>query len=166
VCQGRFREDLYYRIHVIPVVLPPLRERLEDIPLLAHHFLWHFARTVHKSVKGFTDEAMQLLIVYPWPGNVRELANVVERAVVLTTGDLITPDLILLGKPPPRPLQSMLLGFKEARAAFERTYLVQVLTATRGNVTRAAEISGRHRAEIYRLLRKYALDPTSFKDVT
>jgi two-component system response regulator GlrR len=109
---------------------------------------------------------MQLLMVYPWPGNVRELANVVERAVVLTTGDLITADLILLGKPPPRPMKSIPLGFKEARAVFERTYLAQVLTATRGNVSRAAEISGRHRAEIYRLLRKYALDPTAFKEVS
>ena len=165
VCSGRFREDLYYRIHVIPVVLPPLRERQEDIPLLAHHFLQHFAHAVHKGVKGFSSEAMQLLIAYHWPGNVRELANVVERAVVLATEDLITPDLILLGKQPSRPLKSTLLLFKEARAVFERDYLVQVLTATRGNVSRAAELSGRHRAEIYRLLRKYSLEPTAFKDI-
>jgi len=105
-------------------------------------------------------------MVYHWPGNVRELANVVERAVVLATEDLITPDLILLGKQPSRPPKSKLLLFKDARAAFERAYLVQVLTATRGNVSRAAEISGRHRAEIYRLLRKYSLEPTSFKDIS
>ena len=108
---------------------------------------------------------MQLLMVYHWPGNVRELANVIERAVVLATGDLITPELILLGKQPSRPLKSTLLLFKEARGVFERAYLVQVLTATRGNVSRAAEISGRHRAEIYRLLRKYGLEATSFKDI-
>jgi two-component system response regulator GlrR len=164
VCSGRFREDLYYRIHVIPVVLPPLRERQEDIPLLAHHFLQQFAHAIHKGVKGFSPEAMQLLVVYPWPGNVRELANVVERAVVLATEELITPDLILLGKQPSRPFKPTPLLFEEARAVFERAYLVQVLTATRGNVSWAAKVSGRHRAEIYRLLRKYGLEPASFKD--
>jgi two-component system, NtrC family, response regulator GlrR len=165
VCKGRFREDLYYRIHVIPIVLPPLRERQEDIPLLAHHFLQRFVHAVRKGVKGFSSEAMQQLMVYDWPGNIRELANVVERAVVLATEDLITPDLILLGRQPARPPKSALLLFKDARAAFERAYLVQVLTATRGNVSRAAELSGRHRAEFYKLLRKYNLDPASFKDI-
>src|SRR5919106_1392853 len=165
VCRGKFREDLYYRIHVIPVVLPPLRERQEDIPLLAHHFLQHFAHAVHKGVMGFSPEAIQLLMVYHWPGNVRELANVVERAVVLATEDLITPDLILLGKQPSQVATSKLMLFKDARAAFERGYLIQVLTAARGNVSRAAELSGRHRAELYRLLRKYSLEPTSFKDI-
>jgi two-component system response regulator GlrR len=165
VCSGKFREDLYYRIHVIPVVLPPLRERPEDIPLLAQHFLQHFAYAIHKGIKGFSSEAMQLLMVYHWPGNVRELANVVERAVVLATEDVITADLILLGKQPSRPSQSKLLLFKDARAAFERAYLIQVLTATRGNISRAAELCGRHRAEVYRLLRKNNLDPTSFKDI-
>jgi two-component system response regulator GlrR len=165
VCNGRFREDLYYRIHVIPVILPPLRERQEDIPLLAHHFLQHFTHVVRKSVKAFSPEAMELLMAYHWPGNVRELANVVERAVVLATEDFITPDLILLGQQPSRPLKSTLMGYTEARAVFERAYLVQLLTTTRGNVPRAAELSGRHRAEIYRLLRKYGLEPTAFKDV-
>jgi two-component system response regulator GlrR len=165
VCKGRFREDLYYRIHVIPVVIPPLRERQEDIPLLAHHFLQRFVHALHKRIRGFSAEAMQLLMVYNWPGNVRELANVVERAVVLATEDLITPDLILLGRQTARPPKSGLLLFKDARAAFERTYLIQVLTATRGNVSRAAEFSGRHRAELYKLLRKYGLDPSSFKDI-
>jgi two-component system, NtrC family, response regulator GlrR len=165
VCRGKFREDLYYRIHVIPIVLPPLRERQEDIPLLAHHFLQHFAHVVHKGVVGFSPEAMQLLMAYHWPGNVREVANVVERAVVLATQDLITPELILLGKQPSQAAKSKLMLFKDARAAFERGYLIQVLTAARGNVSRAAEISGRHRAELYRLLRKYSLEPTSFKDL-
>jgi two-component system response regulator GlrR len=166
VCRGRFREDLYYRIHVIPVVLPPLRERQEDIPLLAHHFLQRFAHAVHKGIKGFSSEAMQQLTVYHWPGNVRELSNVVERAVVLATEELITPDLILLGQQPARRPKSEFLQFKDARAAFERAYLVQVLTATRGNVSRAAELSGRHRAEFYRLLRKYSLNVSSFKDIS
>jgi len=165
VCSGRFREDLYYRIHVIPVVLPALRERQDDIPLLAHHFLQRFADAVQKRVKGFTPEAMQQLMVYQWPGNVRELSNVVERAVVLATEDLITPDLILLGRQTTRLPRPKLESFKEARAAFERGYLVQLLTATRGSVSRAAELAGRHRTIFYKLLRKYSLDPTSFKDI-
>jgi DNA-binding NtrC family response regulator len=165
VCSGGFREDLYYRIHVIPVVLPALRERQEDIPLLAHHFLQRFTHAVHKRVKGFTPEAMQQLMGYQWPGNIRELSNVVERAVVLATEDLITPDLILLGRQTTRLHKSILVPFKDARAAFERGYLVQLLTSTRGNVSRAAEFAGRHRAEFYKLLRKYSLDPASFKDI-
>jgi two-component system response regulator GlrR len=143
--KGRFREDLYYRIHVIPVVLPPLRERQEDIPLLAHYFLQRFAQAVHKEIKGFSPEAMQQLMFYHWPGNVRELANVVERAVVLATGDLISSDLLLLGRQLTSLPKAELMLFKEARAAFERAYLVQALTTTRGNVSRAAELSGRHR---------------------
>ncbi len=166
VGRGRFREDLYYRVHVIPITLPPLRERQEDIPLLAHHFLRQFSRVMQKEVEGFAPEAMQQLLLYSWPGNVRELANVVERAVVLATHGLITSDLLLLGRPSVQPTKSPLPLFKEARAAFERAYLIQILTATRGNVSRAAELSGRHRAELYKLLRKYGLDPSTFKDVS
>jgi len=165
VAVGKFREDFYYRIHVIPVVLPPLRERQEDIPLLAHHFLQRFAQTVRKEVTGFSPAAMQQLMLYQWPGNVRELANVVERAVVLATDPLIAPDLLLLGRQATSPAKLEPMLFKEARAVFERAYLMQVLTATRGNVSRAAELSGRHRAEFYKLLRKYELDPASFKDL-
>jgi two-component system response regulator GlrR len=166
VCNGRFREDLYYRVHVIPITLPPLRERQEDIPLLAHHFLRQFSRVMQKEIEGFAPEAMQQLLLYGWPGNVRELANVVERAVVLALHGLITPDLLLLGRPAVHSPKPDLLLFKEARAAFERSYLVQILTATRGNVSRAAELSGRHRAELYKLLRKYGVDSGTFKDVT
>jgi two-component system response regulator GlrR len=165
VRRGKFREDLYYRVHVIPIMLPPLRERQEDIPALAHHFLRQFSRVMQKEVEGFAPEAMHQLLHYSWPGNVRELANVVERAVVLATHGLITPDLLLLGRPSVPAPTSPLPLFKEARAAFERAYLIQILTATRGNVSHAAQLSGRHRAELYKLLRKYALDPGAFKDV-
>jgi two-component system response regulator GlrR len=121
---------------------------------------------MQKEIEGFAPEAMQQLLLYGWPGNVRELANVVERAVVLALHGLITPDLLLLGRPAVHSPKSELPLFKEARAAFERSYLVQILTATRGNVSRAAELSGRHRAELYKLLRKYGVDPGTFKDVT
>ena len=91
VGEGRFREDLYYRIHVIPIFLPPLRERPEDIPLLAQHFLQRFSRDMHKTIQGFVPEAMQRLMLHDWPGNVRELANVVERAVALATHHYADP---------------------------------------------------------------------------
>jgi two-component system response regulator GlrR len=165
VAESKFREDLYYRIHVIPVFLPPLRERPEDIALLASHFLRRFSQELNKEIQGFAPEALQQMMLHEWPGNVRELANVVERAVVLTTNCVITPDLLLLGKkdasdPNPRP---DLVPMREAREKFEKAYLVQVLATARGNVSRAAELAGKDRAEFYRLLRKYALDPATFK---
>jgi len=186
VAAGTFRADLYYRLHVIPVVLPPLRERRDDIPLLAQYFLECYSQALDKEVQGFTAPALQCLLAYAWPGNVRELANVVERAVVLTTHPLITPDLFLLEErqespalrppasppipdrqsekgTPPRPVLETL---EQARAACERDYLVQMLTATQGTVSRAAVLAGMHRGPFYKLLQKYALDPEVFRKGT
>jgi two-component system response regulator GlrR len=163
---GKFREDLYYRIHVIPIFLPPLRERREDIPLLAHHFLQRFSHEMQKATQGFTPEAMQFLMLYDWPGNVRELANVLQRAVVLASHDLITPDLLLLGRETPCKSCHKLGSLKEVQEGSERAYLVRVLTATRGNVSQAAALAGRYRADFYKLLRKHALSPGTFKGDT
>jgi two-component system response regulator GlrR len=164
VAKGKFREDLYYRIHVLPIIVPPLRERAGDIVPLAQHFVSKFAREVNKQVQGFTPEALQRLMMYEWPGNIRELANVVERAVVLTPTSLITPDFLLLGKTELLSFrQSELSTLKEAREKFERNYLIQVLTAVNGHVSRAAGLAGKDRAEFYRLLRKHALVPSAFK---
>jgi two-component system response regulator GlrR len=164
VSEGRFREDLYYRIHVIPVVLPPLRERREDIPLLAHYFLQRWSREFSKPIQGFAPEAMQCLMAHDWPGNIRELANVVERAVVLASHNLITADLLLLGSEMSRTSPHKLGSLKEAQDKSERTYLIQILTATRGNISQAAALAGRYRPDLYKLLRKHALDPAAFKD--
>jgi two-component system response regulator GlrR len=163
VAAGRFREDLYYRVHVVPVFLPPLRERPEDVALLAQHFLQRFGREINKNIRGFTPEALQRLTLYNWPGNVRELANVVERAVVLATNGVITSDLLLLGKKELENPSQRVLTLKEAREQFERAYLVQALTSVKGNVSRAAQRAGKDRAEFYKLLRKHALDPWAFK---
>ncbi len=164
VSQGKFREDLYYRLHVLPIYLPPLRDRPGDIAPLAQHFMKRFAQDVNKEIKGFTPEALQRLMLHEWRGNVRELANVIERAVVLTLTSMITPDLLLLGKPKTQSIQPTELStLREAREKFERTYLIQVLTSVKGNVSRAAEVSGKDRAEFYRLLRKHALTPSEFK---
>ncbi|MDY0040059.1 MAG: sigma-54 dependent transcriptional regulator [Desulforhabdus sp.] len=164
ISEGKFREDLYYRIHVIPVYLPPLRERPEDIPLLARHFLSHFSREMNKNVEGFSPEVMQQLMLHKWPGNVRELSNVIERSVAMTNQGMIQVDHLLLGSREASAKEPKLLSFNEAREEFERAYLVQVLTAARGNVSRASTMAGRYRAEFYKLIRKYELDPATFKD--
>ncbi|HXG17768.1 MAG TPA: sigma-54 dependent transcriptional regulator [Methylomirabilota bacterium] len=164
VSQGKFREDLYYRVHVLPIILPPLRERPTDIAPLTHHFIRRFSQEVGKNVQGLTPEAMQRLMLYDWPGNVRELANVIERAVVLTPTSMIEPDLLLLGKSEILSFRtSELCTLKEARERFERNYLIQVLTAVKGYVSRAAALAGKDRAEFYRLLRKHAIVPSAFK---
>jgi two-component system response regulator GlrR len=160
--EGTFREDLYYRIHVIPVFLPALRERIEDVPLLANHFLQHFNREMNKSIQGFSPEVMQCLMLHSWPGNVRELANVVERAVALSSSSVITADnLFLVGGESPE--KKKLLPLDAARGEHDRAYLIQLLNETGGNVSRAATLAGRYRAEFYKLLHKHSLNPADFK---
>jgi two-component system response regulator GlrR len=164
VREGKFREDLYYRIHVIPIFLPPLRERPEDIPLLAQAFLQRFNEQMHKAIEGFAPEALQRLMLYEWPGNVRELGNAIERAVVLAPDGLITSDLLLLGRTTPEPSSRDFVPLRDAQDALERTYLLQVLTATRGNVSRAAALAGKYRGDFYKLLHKHGLVPETFRD--
>jgi two-component system, NtrC family, response regulator GlrR len=159
VREGRFREDLYYRIHVVPLWLPPLRQRREDVPSLAQFFLKRSVQQHGKQVKGFTPEAMQRLIAHSWPGNVRELENTIERAVVMSANDLITPEFLPLASQEssaPGSLQPL----TEAKEAFEREYLKDLLRATQGNISRAAQIAGRYRADFYKLLKKYGLHPS------
>ena len=160
VSRGDFRKDLYYRLNVITVVLPPLRERPEDIPLLAEHFLEALNATRQTRVGGISREAADLLQVYPWPGNVRELQNVIERAFFLTDSELLIPaDLPpqLVRKEAPRSANTR-LSFSEARRAyaepFEREYLTELLRECRGNVSRAAERAGLHRSSFQRLMKK------------
>ncbi|UCD34934.1 MAG: sigma-54-dependent Fis family transcriptional regulator [Nitrospiraceae bacterium] len=160
VKEGRFREDLYYRIHVIPVVLPPLRERKEDIPPLVDYFLHKFSKKMKKKVKALTSEAMQKLMLYDWPGNVRELENKIEFAMAMTRANVITDDLILYGgDQAPDKLKS----FKEAKSEFEKQYLLNLLKLTHGNVSRASELAGKYRADFYQLLKKYNLKPETYK---
>jgi two-component system response regulator GlrR len=161
VKEGLFREDLFYRIHVIPLELPPLRERREDIPLLAEYFLKKFSADMNKKIKGIAPAALQRLMLHEWPGNVRELENTLEYAVAMTGRDVISEDLILPGKSgegeePLKPL-------KEARDAFEKGYLVRLLELTQGNVSSAATMAGRYRADLYALLKKHDLSPGNFK---
>jgi two-component system response regulator GlrR len=160
VKQSLFREDLYYRIHVIPVELPPLRDRKDDIPVLVSHFLKKFSEQMNKKIKGLTPSAMQRLMLHHWPGNVRELENTIEYAAVMAEQDVITEELIPLGK---GTQEEAILPLKEARENFEKRYLIRLLELTRGNVTNAAALAGKYRADFYNLLKKYDINPSNFK---
>ena len=157
---GRFREDLYYRIHVIPIHLPPLRERKEDIPLLVEHFLKTFSHEIKKEVKGITSAAMQKLMLYDWPGNVRELKNAIEYAVAMTRQEVISENLILHSENIP---QEPLMSLKEAKGSFEKGYVIRLLELSKGNVSKAAASAGKYRADFYNLLKKYNIKPENFK---
>jgi two-component system response regulator GlrR len=162
VKQGRFREDLFYRIYVIPIELPSLRERKGDIPLLAEHTLKRIVQEAGKKIKGYTPGALQKMMYYAWPGNVRELENTVECAVALARHDLITEDLIL---PSEKTEEGRLRPFKEAKQGFERSYIIELMELTQGNVSQAAKLAGKYRADLYDLLKKYAIDPADFRAV-
>jgi two-component system response regulator GlrR len=155
-----FRNDLYYRISVVPLFIPPLRDRRDDIPLLAQHFLTASAKRANKGLRGFTPAALNRLVTHPWPGNVRELENVIEKAAVMTRQDMITPDLLpSMGTSPDAPLKPL----TEAKEEFEKTYLKNVLQLTGGNISRAAQFAGRYRADFYKMLKKYGLHPSTLK---
>jgi two-component system response regulator GlrR len=158
---GLFREDLYYRLNVVSLRLPPLAERREDIPVLATHFLRRLAERYHKPLATLAPEAMALLIAAPWPGNVRQLQNLLEQAVALTATSVIPASIVQ------NALQedaSALVSFEEARRNFEREYLVRLLKITGGNVTQAAQMAKRNRTEFYKLLQRHKLEPSMFKE--
>ncbi|MCC6352906.1 MAG: sigma-54-dependent Fis family transcriptional regulator [Verrucomicrobiae bacterium] len=172
VAKGQFREDLFYRLNVLPVVLPPLRDRHGDVPLLALAFLEHLRKS-HTEIRahGFTPEAIRLLDSHPWPGNVRELKNIVERMAVLGSGELldagdVPPELLgvriapVVGALPHDWQEFRVLKRRlrdEAIHDLERRYLVETLDRAGGNVSRAAEMVGIQRTQLHALLQKHAL---------
>jgi two-component system response regulator GlrR len=159
VKKGFFREDLFYRIHVIPVELPLLKDRKEDIPPLVEHFIKKYSALMDKKVKAITPAAMQKLMLHDWPGNVRELENTIEYALAMTNSNTLKDDLILQTKNGPAEL----LTLQEARAGFEKKYLQNLLKITSGNISKAAELAGKYRADLYSLLKKHAIAPQDFK---
>lgn len=156
-----FREDLYYRLNVVELELPPLTQRREDIPLLAQHFLQNAESMSSIKIKGFAAEAMELLISAPWPGNIRQLQNVVEQGVALSTEPLISASLI---KSALREKDNQLPSFVQARDKFERDYLANLLKITAGNVSQAAKIAQRNRTEFYKLLKRHYLNAEAFRE--
>jgi DNA-binding NtrC family response regulator len=153
--KATFREDLFYRLNVVSITLPPLRERKEDIPLLANHFLQKFSGEHHKAISHISPEALEILMGYDWPGNVRELENTIERAIILSPHPIILPEDLpqkLLGSEPaaPPPHSEKPLSLKEV----EKRHILKVLQETHGNKKKAAEILGIDRTTLYRLLEK------------
>jgi two-component system, NtrC family, nitrogen regulation response regulator NtrX len=152
--QGFFRPDLFYRLNVIPFELPPLRERLEDVPLLVEHFNQRFSASYGKRPKRFEDDAMNALQSYSWPGNVRELKNTVERVCIMHSKVKVTAaDLPLLGGEEPPAASFRFPSFKEATDAYHREFIQRKLSEAEGNVSRAAELMGVDRSHLYRRMR-------------
>jgi two-component system response regulator GlrR len=164
VDEGKFRQDLYYRLNVIPLMLPALRDRREDIPLLARHFLNKYASDFKKHITGFASDAMKLLMLYDWPGNVRELEHVVERSVLFCEHKLIRGIDIFL---PHKKAATCKMSFKDAKAhvvnTFERSYLERLLVSYQGNITKAAESAQKNRRAFWQLIRKHNIDVQTFK---
>jgi two-component system nitrogen regulation response regulator NtrX len=162
---GRFRDDLYFRLNVIPVYVPPLHDREEDIPLLAKHFMTEFAREYGRRSKMISPDAMAVLRGYRWPGNVRELRNVIERLMIMVPGDTITaPDLAFLegaeavaSDAPVVPVIGLTLH--DARERFERDYILRALADQRGNISRTADLLGVERSNLYRKMRAFGIAP-------
>jgi two-component system response regulator GlrR len=158
--RGKFREDLYYRLSVSRIDLPPLSQRRDDVPLLAAHFMDELARSTGKR-HVLAPEAIELLMVGEWPGNVRQLATLLQHTVSLATGPVISAELLqrALGSGTAPQVST----FDEARDEFMRNYLVQLLQITRGNVTQAAKLAGRNRTDFYKLLSRHGLQSEEFK---
>jgi DNA-binding NtrC family response regulator len=162
----QFREDLYYRINVLALRLPPLRERIEDIAPLALHFLHRYATQYRREAQQFSAEALNKLRAYGWPGNVRELETVIQRSLLLTSASIIQADDIEL----PVPYACTGSGdasFREAKLRvveqFERAYLISLLSAHKGNITQAAKQAGKERRTFARLLQKHQLEGNTFR---
>ena len=160
--RGQFREDLYYRISVMPIELPPLRERKEDIPVLARHFLERFNHEHDCFIQEFSPGAAERLVQYPWPGNVRELRNTIERAVIQTPGTIIQESHLGLWKQVPRDCGEWVLSLEAPtiREA-ERALIEQVLHRSNWNISRSARLLGINRSTLYHKLREYEISQVS-----
>jgi two-component system nitrogen regulation response regulator NtrX len=165
--KGAFREDLFYRLNVIPFEVPPLRERKSDIALLAEHFLRLFSREYGKRQKALGAEAMQLLVQYGWPGNVRELRNVIERMVIMVPQEVIRQDDVasaLRLRPQSEPETPAAAGaemdgtLREAREQFEKAFIFRRLREAHWNITRAAERLGIERSNLHRKIKSYGIE--------
>jgi two-component system nitrogen regulation response regulator NtrX len=163
---GRFREDLYFRLNVVPIFVPPLRDRQEDISLFADHFMALLAREYGRRPKTFESDALVALRQYPWPGNVRELRNVIERLMIMVPGDRISSrDLTFLDQSLPADSGGTAITMSsaplhEARDQFERDYILRALAAQQGNISRTAEVLGIERSNLYRKMRSFGIAPS------
>ena len=161
ILNGKMRQDLFYRLNVISLTLPPLRERREDIPLLARYFVARYATEFNKELTGIAPDALRVLMAHSWPGNVRQLQHVIERATVMAAGsELTTKDLDI-------PISSDCESLREAKAKeiakFEKNYIQGVLSVCNGNITHAAEVAQKNRRALWQLIQKHRIDVSRFK---
>lgn len=166
VINGTFREDLFYRLNVVPLHILPLRERQEDIPILAEHFLDKFSREYDKPITEISKDAMNVLISYHWPGNVRELENKIQQLVVMSTSSVINAkniQFIINGSTSKnfKP-ECFMMAKKRTINAFEKNYLIRLLTEYKGNMVSAARKAGKSRTALWNLLKKHNLSPKQF----
>ena len=167
---GRFREDLYFRLNVIPIFVPPLRARQEDVPVLADHFMAEFAREYGRRAKALEPDAQRVLEQYAWPGNVRELRNVIERLMIMVPGDVISAiDLGFLDaggvvRPTETAPVTERLTLHEARERFERELILRTLAEQQGNMSRTAEVLGVERSNLYRKMKTFGIAPSRRAD--
>ncbi|MCD8554535.1 sigma-54 dependent transcriptional regulator [Seleniivibrio sp.] len=154
-----FRADLFYRIHVVQIELPPLRDRKEDIPLLSGHFIKKYAGRYGRAVRSLSQDALEKLMDYDWAGNIRELENVIECAVVLAPKDIIKADMIRFAQNPDKHAQV----YREAKKQFEEVFLRQLMGKTKGNISKASKLSDIYRADLYDLLKKHSINPADFR---
>lgn len=173
--EGLFRQDLFYRLHVLSIALPPLRARTTDIPFLANLIARKIAESHSLHFEGFTAAAEERMLSYEWPGNIRELQNRIEQAMIMVRGGVLNAEslfpnsatkeseVLLVANPTVAPEEGEIPSFFVAKVDFERGYWMRVLQSAQGNITRAARIASKSRTEVYSLLKKHGLDPTNFK---
>ncbi len=167
VGNGKVRQDLFYRLNVISLALPPLRERREDIPLLARHFLDKYAREFNRETTDFAPDALNSLMMHGWPGNVRELEHVIERAMVLCEGPIIrTSDLMISSSPSLVGRESLRQAKAKEIARFEKNYIQGLLSACKGNITKAAQVAQKNRRAFWQLIKKHEINVSRFKSTT
>jgi DNA-binding NtrC family response regulator len=161
---GRLREDLFYRLNIVPIMLPPLRERMDDIAILAQHFLKRFEVEFDKQVDGFAPAALHRLMVHSWPGNIRELEHVIERAVVLAQEPIIRSEDLVLSRLNASDQEESLQQAKARMVEkFEKTYIQGLLVAYHGNISQAAQAAKKNRRAFWHLIRRYQIDVQRFK---
>jgi DNA-binding NtrC family response regulator len=160
--QGKFRDDLYYRINVFTLTIPPLRERHEDIPLLANHFIEKYAIETGKRVEKISEHALQTLMDYSWPGNVRELENAIEHAVVVTEGTVILPNALPVLAQVQNLDQKPVVDTAKSLDQIEKEHILSVLNKTKGNISKAAKTLGINRVTLYRKLKEYNIKTENY----
>jgi len=177
VDEGTFREDLFYRLNVFPIILPPLQERKDDVPKLAYHFLRHFCRKTGKRIEGFSDDALEILVNHEWPGNVRQLKNVVERLVIMADHDILDSlDLLepmqmkgfVRGDSIPNSLEELKVIKKKLLedhyGQLEKAFILKALKMCKGNITHAAEKVGMQRSNFSAMMKKHKISAQGTKD--